>query len=123
MWKLAVVAGLVMLAVPVAAPAMSVEDFLARADRLRAKGALALFSGDYKLLIGEVNGAGQAWRAQLKADQDAGRKSASCPPPPGRTRVTADDLLGYFKSLPPAERMQSVTQAFSGMMARRFPCK
>ena len=39
---------------------ISVASFLAKADALRAKGAMALFSSDYKLLQSEGKAAGKA---------------------------------------------------------------
>ena len=108
---------------PVAAQAMTVEAFLAKADALKAKGLFAVGSSDITLLRQEIMTASDAYRARLAADAAAGRKPSSCPPPKGTAKIGSNDILAEFKGLPPAKRKVSVQTAFSAMMERRYPCK
>jgi hypothetical protein len=36
--------------------------------------------------------------------------------------MNSDELLGYFNSIPPAQRNMSVKAAFYNMMAKKYPC-
>ena len=120
-----VMIGLAMLAVlaPVAAQAMTVSEFLAKADALKAKGVFALASSDFTLLKQEIDRASDAYRARLAAQVAAGKKPSSCPPPKGTAKVTSDDIIANFKSLPPARQKANVKDAFAAFMTKRYPCK
>ncbi len=61
---------------PVAAAAMPVSTFLAKADKLKKKGPLAMFSGDIKLLMGQVKTDAAELRAENKAAEAAGKPKA-----------------------------------------------
>lgn len=108
------------LMVPVAAHAMSVAEFLGKADVLKDKGMMAMFSGDIALLKAEVQSAATAYRA----DVTAGRPPKSCPPPKGSIKMDSDELMANFRTIPAAQRATtSVRAAFTNYMAKRFPCK
>jgi hypothetical protein len=108
------------LMLPVAANAMSVADFLGKADALKAKGMMAMFSGDISLLKAEVQSAATAYRA----DVVAGRPPKSCPPPKGSVKMDSDELMANFRTIPAAQqKTTSVRTAFANYMAKRFPCK
>lgn len=111
------------LMLPVAAQAMTVGEFLAKADALKAKGVLALGSPDIALLRDEVTAARTAYRADLATQLAAGKKPHSCPPPVGQSKISSDDLIAEFRMVPPAKRNISVKTAFYAMMKKRFPCK
>lgn len=119
---LAVMAGAA-LVLPASAQAMSVAEFLAKANALKAKGFLALGSSDIKLLRTEVERASDAYRADLAAASAAGRKPHSCPPPKGKAKIGSNEILAEFEKIPTAQRSMSVKTAFYAMMKRRFPCK
>ena len=123
MRRTTVMMALVMLIVPVAAQAMAVSEFLAKADALKAQGVLALASPDVGLLRQEIMKASDAYRAGLAAQVAAGKKPSSCPPPKGTAKVTSDDIIKEFKSLPPARQKASVKDAFAAFMTKRYPCK
>ncbi len=108
---------------PVAAQAMTVETFLAKAKALQAKGPFALASSDLALLRDEVKDAGTAYRAQIEADRLAGKKPRACLPPVGYAKIDSKVVMAEFEALPPAKRKVSVQSAFYAMMDRRFPCK
>jgi hypothetical protein len=114
-----VAAGVVSL-LPVTAQAMTVAEFLGKADALQARGFAAMFSSDIGLLKAEIKSASTAYRA----DVNAGRPPRSCPPPIGTVKTSSDELLAAFRTVPVAERARlSVRAAFANYMAKRFPCK
>ena len=113
---------IILSALVLAAPAsaMSVAEFTAKADALKAKGMLALFSSDLSLLKGEAMGATKAWRAQLAPP---GQPPNACPPP-GPLRMDSDAFLALLTAVPPPQRAStSVTQAVVAGMNRRYPCR
>ncbi|WP_084583509.1 hypothetical protein [Sphingomonas azotifigens] len=113
--------GLMLVAVP--AQAMSVAEFLAKVNALKAKGAMAMFSSDVGVLKQEIDGASTAYRGDLAAEVAAGKKPSSCPPPKGQAKISSNDLIAAFEKIPPAQRGMSVKVAFAAMMEQRFPCK
>jgi len=123
MRRTTVMMALAVVLVPAAAQAMTVKEFLAKADALKAQGVLALASPDVGLLRQEVMQASDAYRAGLAAQIAAGRKPSSCPPPKGTAKVTSDDIIKEFKSLPPGRQKASVKDAFAAFMTKRYPCK
>jgi len=116
------VAALALLLAPVAAQAMTVNEFLAKTSALQAKGFAAMMSPDLTLLRNEVKTAATAYRAELDAAQTAHHKPRSCPPPKGQAKVDSDTLMASFKAIPPAQRTMSVKAAFYGFMDKRYPC-
>lgn len=104
------------------AQSMPVRIFLAKADALKKKGPLALFSGDLKLLKAEVTSSATAYAADVRAARKAGKLKHSCPPVGTKLPMNSDELLAYFNSIPPAQRNMSVKAAFYGMMAKKYPC-
>lgn len=113
--------GLMLVAVP--AQAMSVAEFLAKVNALKAKGAMAMFSSDIGLLKQEVEGASAVYRADLASAAATGRQPSSCPPPKGQVKLGSNELIAAFEKIPPAQRTISVKAAFAAMMQQRFPCK
>ena len=120
MKKLAVLA-LVLAAPTVAqAQAMPISEFLSRADALKKKGPMALFSGDIKKLKGEIENSAKQLRAERLAGQKAGRKPTYCPPAKGS--IDSDELLTHFQSIPPAQRGMNVKAGLAGLMRKKYPC-
>lgn len=113
--------GLMLVAMP--AQAMSVAEFLAKVNALKAKGTMAMFSSDIGLLKREVEGASAAYRGDLAAAAAAGKKPSSCPPPKGQAKLSSNELIAAFEKIPAAQRGISVKSAFAAMMQQRFPCK
>jgi hypothetical protein len=113
------IAGLLALS-PAAVQAMTVAEFLGKADALEARGMMAMFSSDIGLLKAEIKSASVAYRA----DVAAGKPPRSCPPPIGTVKTSSDELLAAFRTVPTTERTKlSVRAAFANYMAKRFPCK
>ena len=100
---------------------MSVATFLAKADALKAKGAMALFSEDMGLLKREGEAAGELYRARLATERAAGKPS-SCPPK--GTRVNSDQLLSFLRTYPANVRASvSMKAAIADYMIRNYPCR
>lgn len=117
---------LVASAVPAAVaqqPPMTVADFIARTNALRAMGAAAAESPELQQLKAEIAAVIAAYRADLTAASRAGEPPHSCPPPRGRTGMTSTDLIREFNAIPPADRGISVKDAFYVIMKKRYPCK
>ena len=105
------------------AQSMPVPQFLAKADALKKKGPLALFSGDLNLLKKEVTESAKLLRAERLAATAAGRKAAYCPPEGAGSSLGADDVLGHFRSIPAAlAAKMRVKDGMRSLMAKRFPC-
>ena len=105
------------------AQAMNVADFLQRSEALKAKGALALFSGDLKVLKNEVVTAGGQLRAERVAAQKAGRTPAYCPPGKG-AQLNSDQLLAILRAVPPQDRTRlHVKDALRAHFVRTYPCR
>lgn len=100
---------------------MSAAEFLTRADKLKAKGPMALLSGDFKKLKGEAEAAGATYRARIEGDKAAGRAPHSCPPK--KSALNSDELLAHLRSYPEARR-PSITMkvAFAELMRKKYPC-
>ena len=107
------------LLIPVAANAMSVADFLGKADALKARGMMAMFSSDIGLLKSEIISASAAYRAD-----PVSKAPRSCPPPKGTVKMDSDELIAGFRTIPVQQRAAtSVRAAFANYMTKRFPCK
>lgn len=118
-------AALAVLALPTALHAapgdMNVATFLAKADALRAKGAMAMFSSDIEVLKTEGKAAGEAYRARLAKERAAGRPS-SCPPK--GANVNSNELLNHLRAYPAAAKPKvSMKQAMADFFIKKYPCK
>lgn len=105
------------------AQAMPVATFLQKAEALKAKGPMALFSGDMKLLKNEVTGAAGQLKAERVAAAKAGRKPAYCPPA-NSGNMSSDQIIAIMRAVPPAERPRTeVKDALRAHFARTWPCR
>lgn len=106
---------------PVAAQAMDVATFLTRAEAAQRKGPAAIFSGEARSLMGEVQAAGKALKAERLADEAAGRRPAYCPT--GKGGLSQSELLAALRAVPPERRAQTeVKDALRAAYARKHPC-
>ena len=108
------------MVVPGAAQAMSVDQFLARANALKAQGMMALLSPDIGVLKAEMAEAVKALQAEKAARKAAGQPPRVCAPE--GTRLTQNEMLGSLAALPPAQRAGSLKDGVSQVMRNRFPC-
>lgn len=113
-------AGLVLVAAP--ASAMDVATFLAKADALKAKGPMALFSSDIGLLKGEAKKASEAYLADKAARAAAGKPPNACPPP-GEAKMGSDEFLASLRMIPPAQRGISLTDGMARVLRHKYPCR
>lgn len=118
-------AALTVLALPTAlyaAPGdMNVATFLAKADALKAKGAMALFSSDVNVLKTEGTAAGEAYRVRLEKERANGRPS-SCPPK--GVKVGSNDVLAHLRTYPANARPKiSMKQAIADYFIKKYPCR
>jgi hypothetical protein len=120
--KFRIFVGAMLALAPVAATAMPVSTFLAKADKLQKKGPLAMFSGDLKLLMGQIKADAAQLRAENNALAAAGKPKAYCTAP-GGVKMSNRDILSAMNSVPPAQRARTSTKdALRAYFARRFPC-
>ena len=107
---------LVALILSTRAEAMSSAEFLAKADALKAKGVLAVFSSDLSLLKTEFLNAGKAWRSQA-------HRPNACPPP-GPLPADSDMIYDLVAAVPPQQRATtSATEAIIAGLNRKYPCR
>jgi hypothetical protein len=123
MRRLTALVAVMILAVPNAAQAMTVAQFLAKAKALQARGALGLLSPDAELLKHEVAAIRAAYTADLRAARAAGKTPHSCPPETGKPRLNPKQMLAELEKIPPAKRGMSMKAAVYAYMKRTYPCR
>jgi hypothetical protein len=118
-----VIAG-ALLALPALANAMTVAEFLAKAEALKAKGMMAMMSPDVGVLRGEMQAATTAYRSDVDDARAKGRTDLGCPPPKGQAKMSSDTIIADFSTIPrPLQSKMSVKTALYTVMAKRFPCR
>ena len=114
------------LLVPVAASAqlMNAESFLQRANKLKAKGPLALFSrGEIKVLMNEGKAAFDASRQQRLAAVKAGKPPRYCPPEAPQ-QMGSDEFMTRLAAIPRPERQRiTMTEGTTRILIAKFPCR
>lgn len=123
MRRLTALVAVMILAVPNAAQAMTVAQFLAKAKALQARGALGLLSPDAELLKHEVAAIRAAYTADLRAARAAGKTPHSCPPETGKPRLNPKQMLAELEKVPVAKRGMSMKAAVYAYMKRTYPCR
>lgn len=111
------------LTVPAAAAAPgSAQNFLDRANRLKAKGPMALFDGDLKRLQAEAVAAGTSIRNDRVAAEKSGQPKLYCSPS-ARASLGQNDFLNGLQAIPAAERSRiSLKQAMLQILQKKYPC-
>lgn len=105
------------------ASAMSVQTFLSKAEALKKKGPLALFSSDLSLLKKQVTADAAEIRKERLAAEAERRAAAFCPPA-GGIKLTDKDIVAAMEAVPAAQRPTTSTRAaLRSYFARRFPCR
>lgn len=103
--------------------AMPVSTFLTKAEALKKKGPLAIFSGDLKLLTRQIKTDAASLRAANVAAVNAGRPKAYCTPPKGGS-LDEKEILAAMQAVAPASRANTATRdVLRSFMARKYPCK
>ena len=107
---------------PAAAPG-SAQNFLERAERLKAKGPLAFFDSDYGRLKAEATIAGKSIGDERIAAERAGRPILYCSPSP-RAQLGSFEFIRGLEAIPRAELAQmSVKQAMLRVLQKKYPCR
>ena len=100
---------------------MPVDAFLAKADALQAKGMMAMFSGDLKVLTGVIQSDAAALRGEREAATAAHRTPAYCPP--GPVKLGSNEIFQTMRAVPAADRSHTDTRdVLRSYLAKRFPC-
>ena len=116
--------GLVLsLAAPaVSAPAGSAQNFLDRAERLKARGPLAFFDSDYGRLKDEATAVGKAIGDDRIAAEKAGRPILYCSPS-ARAQLGSMEFISGLEAIPAGERAQmSLRDAMIRVLQKKYPC-
>jgi hypothetical protein len=113
-----------LIAIPLAANAMTVAEFMAKADGLKAKGMMAMMSSDLPVVRGEMQAATGAYRTEVDAARAKGRTDLGCPPPKGQAKLSSDIIMADFAAIPkPAQARMTVKAALYDVMRKRYPCR
>ena len=117
---------LLAVAIPAAVPAApvgSAQNFLDRANRLKARGPLALFDTDYKRLKAEATAAGKSIGADRVAAEKAGKPVLYCSPRP-RAQLGSYEFIDGLEAIPAGERARmSLKQGMLRVLQKKYPCK
>lgn len=102
---------------------MPVSEFLARWDRMAA-GTPPVTDAEAQVLRSAMQGAADAYRAEVEAARATSARPRSCPPPKGQASITSEDLLKGLRAVPAAQQPRTeLKDAFAMMMDARYPCK
>jgi hypothetical protein len=118
---------LLIAALSLAAPALtaapgSAQDFLERAERLKAKGPLALFDSDYGRLRSEATAVGKAIGDDRIAAEKAGKPILYCSPS-ARAQLGSFEFIRGLEAIPPNERANmSLKDAMLRVLEKKYPC-
>ena len=107
-------------------PGLSVADVLAKSDALERKGLLAMFSSDLGLIKAEARRDMNAFAAALQAANKAHRPLPACPPEDAngwKFTFNTDEVLKFYRSIPPQHRGMSSVQGFADFMRAKYPCR
>jgi hypothetical protein len=114
---------LLALATPALANDGSAEQFLVRAERLLAKGPLALFDRDYKRLSREGEAAGISIRLEREKAEREGRPILYCSPKP-RAELGNMEFIRGLRAIPQAQRRNMpLRAAMLLVLQRKYPCR
>jgi hypothetical protein len=101
----------------------SAQNFLDRANRLKAKGPLAFFDADYRRLKSEAYAAGNSLRDDRLAAQKAGKPILYCSPK-ARAQLGSMEFIDGLEAIPSAERPKlNLKQAMLRVLQKKYPCR
>lgn len=107
---------------PAATPG-GAQDFLERAERLKAKGPFAFFDSDYGRLKAEGTAAGKAIGDDRIAAERAGRPILYCSPQP-RAQLGSFEFIDGLEAIPAAERARmTLKDAMIRVLQKKYPCR
>jgi hypothetical protein len=107
----------------IAAAPGTAQDFLDRADHLKAKGPFALFDPEYKRLKAEATAVGKSIGDDRRAAEKAGKPILYCSPQ-ARAQLGSNEFLDGLEAIPAAERStMSLKAAMLRILQKKYPCK
>jgi hypothetical protein len=99
------------------------QNFLDRAERLKAKGPLAFFDQDYGRLKAEATAVGESIRSDRIAAEKAGRPFLYCSPG-ARAELGSVEFIRGLEVIPPAELAHmSLKDAMLRVLEKKYPCR
>jgi hypothetical protein len=105
-----------------AAPPGSAQNFLDRANRLKAKGPLAFFDADYNKLKAEATAVGKSIGDDRIAAEKAGKPILYCSPKP-RAQLGSFEFIDGLDAIPANERANmSLKQGMLRVLQKKYPC-
>jgi len=112
------------LAVPsLSAPPGSAQNFLDRANRLKAKGPFAFFDSDYGRLKAEATAVGKSIGDDRIAAERAGRSILYCSPQ-ARAQLGSFEFIDGLTAIPSAERARmNLKDAMVRVLQKKYPCR
>jgi len=124
MRKLILLAAALSIAAPAfAAQSGSAQNFLDRAEHLKAKGPLAFFDSDYGRLKAEATAVGKSIGDDRIAAEKAGKPILYCSPE-ARAQLGSMEFISGLEAIPSAERAQmSLKDAMLRVLQKKYPCK
>ena len=106
-----------------AAAVGSAQNFLDRAERLKAKGPLAFFDSDYGRLKSEATVVGKSIGDDRIAAERSGRPILYCSPSP-RAELGSFEFIRGLEAIPAAEREQmNLKDAMIRVLQKKYPCR
>ena len=104
------------------APQGSAQNFLDRANRLKAKGPLAIFDSDYGRLKAEATAVGKSIGDERIAAEKAGKPVLYCSPT-ARAKLGSFEFIDGLAAIPSAERSRmSLKDAMIRILQKKYPC-
>ena len=119
---------LLLAALSLCAPALAAapgtaQNFLERANRLKAKGPLAFFDKDYGRLKAEAMAAGKSIGDDRIAAQKTGGPTLYCSPKP-RAQLGSFEFIDGLQAIAPAERVRmSLKEGMLRVLQKKYPCR
>jgi hypothetical protein len=119
---------LLIAALSLSAPALAAapgtaQNFLERANRLKAKEPLAFFDKDYGRLKAEATAVGKSIGDDRVAAQKAGSPILYCSPTP-RAQLGSFEFIDGLQAIPSAERVRmTLKQAMLRVLQKKYPCR
>ncbi|HEV2082680.1 MAG TPA: hypothetical protein VGR32_09530 [Brevundimonas sp.] len=101
--------------------AMTLDDFVTRANRIPLN-ATAMLNPEAHRLKGEAERAFRTVGQEIRDARAAGRTPPACPP--ARLNLNPRQLLDYFNGIPAERRRRmTVTDGVRSWIASRHPCR
>ena len=101
----------------------SAQNFLDRAERLKAKGPLAFFDSDYGRLKAEATAVGKSIGDDRIAAEKAGKPILYCSPT-ARAQLGSFEFIRGLEAIPAPERARmTLKDAMIRVLQKKYPCK